>query len=95
MRRHQAYYRSRDGSADYSFSFEQQSDGTWRVYIEGQPSYGNRATDAHSTHRLSDSGRKYVCWTTDLNTLEDAKQVAALWADETQKYIRTGGGFNS
>ncbi len=93
MRKHRAYYRSSDGGADYFFSFERQSSRRWRVYIEQQPSYRGRATDAHSTHRLSDGSRKYICWTRSLRTLEEAKQVAAAWADETQKYIRTGSGF--
>lgn len=93
MDRHRCYYRTSDGSADYGFSFEERSDGTWRAYIEQQPSYRGRAEDAHSTHRLSDGSRKYVCWTTPLHSLEEAKQVASLWADETQKYIRTGRGF--
>ena len=90
MRRHSCYYRTSDGRADYRFIFEEQPDATWRAYIEDQPSYRDRAADSHSTHRLSDGGRKYVCWTTPLRSLEEAKQVAALWADKTQEYIRTG-----
>ena len=86
-------YRTSDGQADYLFSFEEQDDYTWRVYIENQPSYANRDTDAHATHRYSDGNRRYICWTTDLDSLEEAEQVAALWADETQKYIRTGYAF--
>ena len=86
-------YRTSDGMADYKFSFEQQSDGSWRPYIEWQPGYGRRDDDAHSTHRLSDGGRKYVCWTEQLWSLADAKRVAALWADKTQRYIRFGESF--
>lgn len=93
MRRYGSYYRTSDGLADYRFIFEEQSDGTWRAYIEEQPSYRGRPTDTHSTHRLSDGDRKYVCWTDPLRSLEEAKQVAALWADATQQYIRTGRGF--
>ena len=93
MRRHRAYYRTRDGVADYLFIFEEQRDGTWRAYIEQQPSYRGRASDAHSTHRLSDGSRKYVCWTESLQSLEEAKRIAALWADKTQEYIRTGTRF--
>jgi len=93
MRKHRSYYRTSDGSADYQFVFEEQPDGTWRAYIEEQPSYCGRVTDAHSTHRLSDGSRKYVCWTKPLRSIEEAKQVAALWADKTQQYIRTGSGF--
>ena len=93
MRRFRSYYRTSDGSADYRFTFEEQPDRTWRAYIEEQPSYLGRSTDAHSTHRLSDGSRKYVCWTSPLRSLEEAKQVAALWADKTQQYIRSGSGF--
>ena len=93
MRRHQANYRTSDGAADYAFIFEEQRDGTWRAYIQRQPAYRGRATDAHSTHRLSDGDRKYVCWTESLRSLAAAKQVAAAWADGTQKYIRTGRTF--
>lgn len=87
------YYRTRDGRADYGFSFERQSNGTWRAYIESQPPYCGRATDAHSTHRLSDGGRRYVCWDSPVRSYEDAKRVGALWADKTQEYIRTGRRF--
>jgi len=93
MRKHRSYYRTRDGRTDYSFSFEEQADGSWRAYIESQPPYGIRASDAHSTHRLSDGSRRYVCWTSVLDSLEEAKNVAALWADKTQEYIRTGSRF--
>ncbi len=93
MPNHRCFYRTSDGAADFGFSFEQRSDGTWRAYITGQPSYQGRATDAHSTHRLPDGGRKHVCWTTELQSLDEAKRVAALWADKTQEYIKTGRGF--
>ena len=86
-------YRTKDGRADYSFSFEQQPDGAWRAYIADQPSYQGREDDAHTTHRLSDGGRKYVCWTDPLRSLEQVKQVAAMWADATQKYIQSGTRF--
>ena len=87
------FYRTSDGRADYHFSFEQLNDATWRAYILSQPSYNGRSDDAHATHRLSDGSRKYVCWNSSLTTLEAAKQVAALWADKTQEYIRTGNRF--
>lgn len=92
--KHWCFYKSSDGATDYRFSFEKQNDGTWRAYIEGQPSYNGRASDAHSTHRLTgNNGRHYVCWTDPLRSLPEAKQVAALWADATQEYIRTGKTF--
>ena len=88
-----AYYRTKDGQNDYLFSFEKQSNGTWKAFILNQPSYGGRATDNHSTHRLQDGSRKYVCWTDPLETLEDARTVASLWADATQEYIKNGTRF--
>jgi hypothetical protein len=87
------FYRTKDRQADYAFSFEEQPDGNWKAYIESQPDYRGRESDAHTTHRLSDGGRRYICWTTALGSLGQAKQVAALWADATQGYIRTGKKF--
>lgn len=87
------FYRTKDGKADYKFSFEQQRDGDYRAYVESSPSYGSRASDIHSTHRLNDGGRKYVCWTEDLHSEDEAKTVAAKWADATQDYIKTGKKF--
>lgn len=86
-------YRTKDGRADYRFSYERQSDGTWRAYILNQPGYGGRDEGAHPTHRLSDGTRKYVCWSAPISTFEQAKKVSALWADATQGYIRSGKRF--
>jgi hypothetical protein len=89
------YYRTKDGLSDYGFSFESQSDGSWRAYIVSMPSYGHRDTSLHVTHRLRDlDGRYYVCWSQPLYSLEDIKKVAALWADLTQEYIKTGRTFD-
>ena len=86
-------YRTRDGRADYTFSFERLSDGTWRAYIVNQPSYNGRDTSLHATHRLMDGRRYYVCWTQPFRTEGDARQVVALWADKTQDYIKHGTRF--
>ena len=87
-------YRTKDGTTDYQFYFEEQSDRTWRVYILRQPPYRGRNDSAHSTHRLSDSdGRKYICWAGAIRNLDEAKGVAALWADSTQRYISSGHTF--
>lgn len=86
------YYRTLDGQADYGFAFERRPGG-WRIYILEQPSYRNRATDDHSTHRLSDEGRRFICWAGHLSTEREARQVARQWADLTQRYIRTGQRF--
>lgn len=83
-------YRTACGEADFAFLFEQQPDGSWIPIIVSQPSYNGRPEDLHSTHRITtNDGKLAVCWTEPLNSLEDAKRVASLWADETMKY-RTG-----
>ena len=89
------YYRTQDGRADYGFSFERQSNGSWRAYITSQPSYGSLDTSSTATHRLTDdsSEQKYVCWDRALRSEAEAQEVAALWADKTQEYIRTGRRF--
>lgn len=84
------YYRTKDGLADYGFSFERQSDSSWRVYVDSMPSYGRRDTSLSVTHRLTDGGRYYVCWSQKLRSEADARKVAAKWADLTQEYIKTG-----
>ena len=82
-------YRTSDGLADYVFDFAQIAGG-WRGYIVSQPDYGTRQTSMAATHRLFASGRHYICWDRPLQTLDNAKGVAALWADATQEYIRSG-----
>jgi hypothetical protein len=52
------------------------------------------ASDSHSTHRLTaGDGRRYVCWTNLILSEAEARKIAALWADNTQRYIRTGRRF--
>lgn len=85
------YYRTRDNRANFLFSFERQPDGCYRAYILRQPGYGRLPADLHTTHRLRDGrGRLYVCWTSPLRSEQEARTVAALWADLTQVYLRTG-----
>jgi hypothetical protein len=85
-------YRPAGSTAAYQFSF-QQVQGLWRIYIDAQPSYGGRSDDLHSTHRLRDGTRYYICWTGSLTTLASAIRVATLWADSTHTYIATGRHF--
>lgn len=86
-------YRTKDGLADYEFSFERRSNGEWRAYIISQPPYRGRDTSLHKTHRLTDGNRKYVCWTKQLWTEADLRKVVALWSDRTQRYIKHGTAF--
>ena len=74
----------------YEFSFEKQSDGSIRPYIDRQPSYGSRDTDPHKIHRNKDGNRHYVCWEPPPRTLHEAKAVAEQWARRTDRYIRSG-----
>ena len=95
MRRFRSYYRTSDRSADYRFTLR----GAIRWDVEGlhrrtAPPYRNRATDASLL--LIDCPMAAVNTSAGqrpLPSLEEAKQVAALWADKTQQYIRTGSGF--
>jgi hypothetical protein len=84
------YYRTKDGRADYGFSFEEQNDGSLRAYIKSMPGYGSRSTNPLTTHRLSDGGRNYVCWSEKIHSEEELKAVVASWSDKTQEYIKTG-----
>ena len=70
-------------------------DSAWRAYIISSPSYGNKSTDLHNTHRYYDNNRNlyYVCWTVSLKRLEDMIEVSRVWARETAKYIDTGERF--
>jgi hypothetical protein len=88
------YYRAKDGQTDYGFSFERVA-GSYRVYIVRQPGYGDRSADCDSTHRLTDKGRNYICWTGVLLTEEDARKLAKLWAECTQEYLRIGKSFEA
>lgn len=66
--------------------------GGYRCYIMRSPSYGKRCTDSVRTHRfgLDQIGPPYVCWSVSIATVRDAEAVCKIWADYTQKYIRTG-----
>ena len=84
-------YRTCDGSNDFIFTFcwiEGQC--SWRIYIDSQPSYDRRSISAHATHRLVDEAGTYVCWAGRISSIHEAKHVAALWADSTQRYISSG-----
>ena len=83
------YYRTKDGE-DYVFDILTLSDGSVRAYIQRQPSYCNRNESAHRTHRVQDMNGMYISWDRTVRSCADMKRIASLWADETQKYIKTG-----
>jgi hypothetical protein len=76
---------------DYEFDFERRLDGSIRLFITKQPSYGSRSEEASDTHRAQDEdGRWYVPWDEPLYTVAEAKEAAAAWAKRTDVYIDTG-----
>jgi hypothetical protein len=77
------------GRKDFTFKYEKVG-SIYRAFIINCPSYGSRATGLHDTHRLTDNGRYYVCWTPEPTRLDDITQVSKLWAEATAKYIDTG-----
>ena len=88
-------YRTKSGRSTFKFYYEQQSGGAIRVYITQQPSYGSRATDAHSTHRYGVGAQPYICFGTDPTALQDAITFSKSWAELTERYILTGRDHNS
>lgn len=84
-------YRAFPTGHDYVFTFAYVVDArTWRAYIQDSPEYRSRPADAHSTHRLRDEHGMFVCWDAPVRTLSECQGVAALWADCTESYLRTG-----
>ena len=80
-------YRTQDGLAIYGFAIEYQSEFGWRVYIVFEP-FRLAGDDAFCLpHQAIDcDGRRYVNWPSRLDSLGDAKTVAALWAELVQSY---------
>lgn len=75
-------YQTRDGLADYGFSIEFDPNAGWRVYIVFQPFYGNPDESLQFPYQSTDGkGRHYVNWSPKIDSLGDAKTVAALWAE--------------
>lgn len=77
----------------YSFAFEythSDADG-YRAYIVTAPGYGGRSENLHSTHRLRDGSRYYICWSEKITTVAQMDAVAELWSKATVMYIANGG----
>lgn len=82
-------YRTRDGLADYGFSIEFQPDAGWRVYIVFQPFQQGPEDGRHLPYRsIDDKGRCYVDWPSKLESIGEAKAVAALWAELAEHHLR-------
>jgi hypothetical protein len=76
------HYRTQDGLADYGFSIEFQPNEGWRVYITFQSLCQDYDDGLQLPHlSIDSSGRRYVDWPSELDSLGDARTVAALWAE--------------
>jgi hypothetical protein len=72
--------------------------GAFRIDILGGPSYGNRLTDSHSTHRHGvGSPVPCICIKSGFEPRNAgaAAGIAIDWAKRTSRYIRDGQPWNS
>jgi hypothetical protein len=87
-----------EGNGDqYRFNLVDEG-GQYRIDILDQPSYGSRAADGHSTHRLRRAdGTQYVCIKQGYEPRDKsaAAGLAIDWARRTSRYIRNGRPWNS
>jgi len=78
----------------FGFELREQPDGNnFTIQILAQPGYGGRTDDLITTHRVREGEKIFIDWVGPVPTLEDAKMVAACWADLTEVYIATGKKF--
>ena len=80
-------YRSRDGSAFFRFGFASLGNDI-RIWILEFPS-----PQIGSCHVLHDSHGPYICWSQAIHSMAEAQAVAAMWAEATLVYQRTGRTF--
>ena len=80
-------YRSTDGTAFFRFRFTLRGNDV-RIHILEFPNPGTG-----SCHVLHDSHGPYVCWSKPIPSMDAAKRVAAIWAEATLVYQRTGRVF--
>ena len=66
------------------------------IYIISQIDYQGRNCSSHAAHWLhdNDDSYPYICWAGNIETLEQAKSVASLWAECTARYIRSRQSFD-
>jgi hypothetical protein len=88
-------YRSVDGLSYFKFSFYPIGD-YYEIDILAMPSYGNRDSGLHNTHRLTSGRGGYkICFgdPTFVKTVVAARKWAAYWSEHTLNYIRSGTPF--
>jgi hypothetical protein len=83
-------YRTQDGLADYGFSIEFQPDVGWRAYIIFHLFHQDHDDSLLLPYQSLDRNERcYVNWPARIDSLGEAKTVAALWAELTQRYQHT------
>jgi hypothetical protein len=89
-----ANYRTQDGSLDYRFQIIRLNDGSFRVYFLDLIGPAGRITVERLLHYFrDDAGGIYLCWSEAIRTFEKAKEIAADWAEATEKYRKHGTAF--
>jgi len=77
-----ADYQTRDGLAEFGFSIEFQSDIGWRVYIIFDPFSWAKDQQINLPYESIDhAGRRYVNWSSRIDSLGEARTVAEIWAE--------------
>ena len=90
-------YRTKDGRAYFEFRFVDIG-SNFEIDIGQMPSYGNRSSNQHQTHRIASSrGGDRICVGDEsaIKSLSIAKKTAMAWAEQTWRYINTGIPFNN
>ncbi|MGH3853697.1 MAG: hypothetical protein ACRDR6_09375 [Pseudonocardiaceae bacterium] len=76
------FYQTQDGQADYGFSIEYKPKEGWRIYIVFQSLRRGSDENPQFPYRATgEDGRSYVDWSTRLDHLGDAKEVAVFWSE--------------
>jgi hypothetical protein len=77
---------AKNGLAEFGFSIEFQPDIGWRVYIVFDPFRRGRDHPLDLPYQsIDNAGRRYVDWSPKIDTLDEAKTVARIWAELAQR----------
>jgi hypothetical protein len=82
-----AKYRTTNGTRDYTFRFQHDGNQNFRIFVEG----GTEGLTA--PHLISSLEGNYICWTHAIQSYEDAKAIAAKWAEAVEHFRKTGQSF--
>ena len=80
-------YRSRAGREFFRFRFVEFGPEI-RIYILESPD-----PQSNTCHVLHDTVGRYICWAGSIGSMPEARAVAAMWAEATLVYQRTGRTF--